>query len=93
MLAFLEHLVEKGVITQDVAEAVNSDVTERNVPLDNALYDRGVDSDTLLAEKSAFYEVPAIDVDEQNVTRGTRCPQLLDEPERFAVQAVCHFSA
>jgi type IV pilus assembly protein PilB len=65
-MAFLEYLIEKGIVSQENLKQVKEAVANGTV-LEEALKDAGVTSTAILENKSSYYNVPIKDLSNTNV--------------------------
>ncbi|MEK7134263.1 MAG: GspE/PulE family protein [Patescibacteria group bacterium] len=56
-MAFLDHLVEKGVLKKSDADNIAQDI-ESGSDIDSALTARGIDTKEVLNQKSAYFNIP-----------------------------------
>lgn len=66
-MTFIEFLVEKGVISQDIVPGLRSDLEQSGSSIDEALKRQGVASETILSAKSAYYSIPIKQISDENV--------------------------
>jgi len=60
-MAFLDHLIEKGVLKKSEAQAVSEEV-DAGSDFDDALKERGIDAEQILQMRSEYFNMPAKDV-------------------------------
>lgn len=62
-MALLDHLIEKGIITESDISSINGALKGGEKTLETAILERGVDSEDLLNAKGELYSVPVQDLE------------------------------